>query len=97
MTEVSKTDQLGCSLHALATAIETLDTKFANETGSIKLDTLEKILEAAALVASTLKQVYKCQGKDFEVSLGSTTAGKTVATILKLLIELAGDEPKNPA
>lgn len=80
----SKPDKLACALHVIADAIAQLDDKFADSEGHIKLDSLEKVIEAASLLYVTFKQVYNCFGKTFEIK-AEGVAGKILGLLLDLL------------
>lgn len=87
MQELSKSDVIGCTLHRLAEAIEQIDTKFALEDGSIKIQGIEDIVELASLGYMTLKEVYtQCLGKEFEIKVDGV-AGKILELLLALLLE----------
>lgn len=89
--ELSKTDKIAAALHAFADGISLIDDRLANEAGHVEIKTIEAALEAGTLLFSTIKNVYKSQGKEFTINIPGPT-GK----ILNLLLDLLDkeDSPK---
>lgn len=80
---MTTTDKIGCSLHRVADAIESLDEKFGNSDGTaLEIKSLEDLLQLGSLGFSTLKAVFEnCLGKKLEIKIPGA-----VGTIINLII-----------
>lgn len=83
---ISKTDKVGEILIVLGQNVKLIDDKWADENGDIKLTSIQDVAEAVGLMYTTLEQIYKALGKNFEVIIPGPI-GKIIDSILKALNE----------